>query len=55
MDYKDPGEYIPIKFLVHSWGSLLGVPSKIPLMEGVGVPGYSICIHRLSQVPTKGT
>ena len=29
--YKDPGSYIPIMLLPHSWGSLFGVPSKVPL------------------------
>ena len=32
MEYKDPGGYIPIKFLLYSWGSLFGVPSKVPIM-----------------------
>ena len=30
-EYKDPGGYIPIIFLLYSWGSLFGVPSKVPL------------------------
>ena len=30
MEYKDPGKYIPSTFLLHSWGSLFGVPSKVP-------------------------
>ena len=29
IEYKDPGKYIPIKFLLYSWGSLFGVPSKV--------------------------
>ena len=33
MEYKDPGRYIPIIFLLHSWGSLFGVPSKVPLFK----------------------
>ena len=31
MEYKDPGRYILIIFLLYSWGSLFGVPSKVPL------------------------
>ena len=34
MEYKDPGGYIPIIYLLYSWGSRLGVPSRIPLYEG---------------------
>ena len=30
-EYKDPGGYIPIIFLLYSWGSLFGVRSKVPL------------------------
>ena len=36
MEYKDPGRYIPIKFLLYSWGSLFGVPNKVPLLRGLG-------------------
>ena len=32
MEYKDPGRYIPIKYLLYSWGSRFGVPSRVPLM-----------------------
>ena len=32
MEYKDPGRYIPIIYLLYSWGSRFGVPSKVPLM-----------------------
>ena len=31
MEYKDPGRYIPIIYLLYSWGSLSGVPSRVPL------------------------
>ena len=27
----DPGSYAPIIFRLHSWGSLLGIPIKVPL------------------------
>ena len=32
MEYKDPGRYIPIIYLLYSWGSLFGVPSRVPLV-----------------------
>ena len=31
MEYKDPGSYIPIIYLLYSWGSRFGVPSRVPL------------------------
>ena len=34
MEYKDPGRYIPIIYLLYSWGSRFGVPSKVPLAMG---------------------
>ena len=34
MEYKDPGRYIPIIYLLYSWGSLFGVPSRVPLIIG---------------------
>ena len=37
MEYKDPGRYIPIIFLLYSWGSLFGVPIKVPLGEAAGL------------------
>ena len=33
VEYKDPGRYIPIIYLLYSWGSLFGVPSRVPLLE----------------------
>ena len=32
MEYNDPGRYIPIIYLLYSWGSRFGVPSRVPLM-----------------------
>ena len=32
MECKDPGRYIPIIYLLYSWGSLFGVPSRVPLL-----------------------
>ena len=31
MEYKDPGRYIPIIYLLYSCGSRFGVPSRVPL------------------------
>ena len=33
MEYKDPGRYVPIIYLLYSWGYLFGVPSRVPLMS----------------------
>ena len=33
MEYKDPGRYIPNIYLLYSWGSLFGVPSRVPLKK----------------------
>ena len=44
MEYKDPGRNIPIIYLLYSWGSRFGVPSRVPLHQGeviglwVGIP-----------------
>ena len=34
MEYKDPGRYIPIIYLLYSWASLFGVPSRVLLSVG---------------------
>ena len=31
MEYKDPGRYIPTIYILYSWGSLFGVPSRVSL------------------------
>ena len=31
IEYNGPGRYIPIIFLLYSWGSLFGVPIRVPL------------------------
>ena len=39
IEYKDPGRYILIIFLLYSWGSLFGVSSKVPsVLGGQGDP-----------------
>ena len=37
MESKDPGRYILIIYLLYSWGSLFGVPSRVPLSMGAYV------------------
>ena len=37
MEYKDPGKYIPIIYLLYSWGSRFGVPSRVPLFRVYGL------------------
>ena len=32
MEYKDSGRYIPIMYLLYSWGSRFRVPSRVPLL-----------------------
>ena len=39
---KDTGRYIPVIFLLYSWGSLSGVQNKIPLNTTCWVPSASI-------------
>ena len=36
MEYKDPARYIPIIYLLYSWGSLFGVSSRVPLYPVLG-------------------
>ena len=33
IEYKDPGGYIPIIFLLSSGGSMFGVPSTVPSLS----------------------
>ena len=60
MKDKDPARCFPTKFLLHSWGSLFGVPSKGPLKNrevlhfpwlgaGNSRPGAGVvgCLHEL--------
>ena len=37
IESKDPGKYIPVIFLIYSWGSLFGVSSKVPLRPGISI------------------
>ena len=37
-EYKGPGRYIPITFLLYSWGSLFGIPIKVPLLNTQYIP-----------------
>ena len=49
MEYKDPGKYIPIIYLLNSWGSRFGVPSRVPLNE----PGSSPCSAQRLGLPNQ--
>ena len=40
MEYKDPGRYSPIICLLNSWGSLFGVPSRVPLFKGLKIQDF---------------
>ena len=48
MEYKDPGRYIPIIYLLYSWGSRFGVPSRVPLHLS-GLQGE--CLQLLTGIP----
>ena len=37
-EYKDLGRYVRVIFLLYSWGSLLGGPSKVPFRACAGGP-----------------
>ena len=38
IEYEDPGRYVPITFLLYSWGSLFEVPSEVPLVWSIARP-----------------
>ena len=52
IEHEDPGRYIPVVFLLYSWGSLFGVPSKVPAnmppapRDPGGVPWVPLCESR---------
>ena len=46
MEYKDPGRYIAIIYLLYSWGSRFGVPSRVPLNSK---PFYLLPLARIEQ------
>ena len=58
MEYKDPGRYIPIIYLLYSWGSLFGVPSRVPLGLGLsmvmGTVRFRIEGHSMVGLPMVG-
>ena len=41
MEYKDPGRYIPIIYLLYSCGSRFGVPSRVPLQYSTHIKGMN--------------
>ena len=50
MEYKDPGRYIPIIYLLHSWGSRFGVPSKVPLVYAWALSSPIACTFYKEEV-----
>ena len=46
IEYKDPGRYIPIIFLLYSCCSLFGVPIRVPLfrVQGSGRWGFPFAV-----------
>ena len=38
IEYEDSGRYVPITFLLYSWGCLFEVPSKVPLVWSIARP-----------------
>ena len=44
MEYKDPGRYIPIIYLLYSLGSRFGVPSRVPLSKGRSLDKYQYVV-----------
>ena len=53
VEYRDPGRYVPTIFLPFSWGSLFGVPSKVPLQYAVS-GGFSITYTQSHILSTEG-
>ena len=60
VEYKDPGRYIPIIYLLYSWGSRFGVPSRVPLLIGYSTYSDLYCIrapkgdHNVDSLPYRG-
>ena len=44
MEYEDPGRYIPIIYLLFSWGSQFGVPSRVPLPYTLDPRKVRVCV-----------
>ena len=53
MEYKDPGKYIPIIYLLYSWGSRFGVPSRVPLYYVLLVMMSLVYVPWMTHLPSK--
>ena len=45
VEYKDPGRCIPIIYLLYSWSSRFGVPSRVPLLVGMVLSDWPPSVH----------
>ena len=52
IEYKDPARYIPIIFLLYSWGSLFGVPNNVLLL--LVYVGMELCTADLGHAEAEG-
>ena len=55
MEYKDPGRYIPIIYLLYSWGSLFGVPIRVPLYNLKVLKRYNLNTLKFGYCPSPAT
>ena len=46
MEYKDPGRYIPIKYLLYSWGSQFGFPVESLYYCNLGSPCSPVLLEK---------
>ena len=51
MEYKNPGRYIPVIYLLYSWGSRFGVPRRVPL-EFVWYPDIGLSSRSITLIQT---
>ena len=52
IEYQDPGRHIPILFLVYSWGSLFGIPGKVPFPKHARLTIVKVSTPAVATVPT---
>ena len=53
MEYKDPGRYIPSIYLLYSWGSRFGVPSRVPLKKSACKRTNRLTLPRLKKLSAR--
>ena len=49
IEHKDPGRYIPVIFLLYSWGALFGVPNKARFLFSRGALACRMVTTRTSR------